>query len=227
MKHHFHVSLKSIAIVALLGLTLSACALGRSEIDVKSPASMAAEGTTAVKITEVRDSRVFTAAPKDPSEPSLEKAAELDDPKITARAVGRKRGGFGAVLGDVVLPEGITVVGLVRDAAQAALQDKGYKVVDQSSPDYSSALPLALDIDKFWAWVSPGFTSVDVSFKSRIVMTGDPLVGAEPVSAEGFANYSSGVGIFESDWTALIQKGLEDLAVKMKSRIKTPSEIGR
>ncbi len=219
--------LRLLALPILLGTALSACALGRSVVDIKAPASVAAAGETAVKITEVSDSRHFTVNPRDPSEPSLGDAAEINDPKITARAIGRKRGGFGGAFGDVVLPEGATVAGLVRDAAQTALQDEGYRIVSEGSPDYAGALPLALDVEQFWGWYTPGFASVDVSFKSRIIMTGDPLVGSGAANAEGFANYSSSVGIFESDWAELVKNGLADLTAKMKQRIKAPSEISK
>ncbi len=222
----FISSLRPIAVPILIAVTLSACALGRSVIEVTPPASAASSGTAAVKITEVRDTRRFTINPRDPSEPSLGEAAEINDPKITARAVGRKRGGFGAALGDVALPEGTTVAGLVRGAAQTALQDKGYRIVNETSPDYAAALPLALDIDQFWAWFTPGFFSVTATFKARVVMKGDPLIGAAPTTADGFAS-RSGLAVTEADWTDVVQKGLADLTARMSERIKAPAEIPR
>ena len=216
--------LRPLVIPILLVVSLSACALGRSVIEVTPPASAAIAGTAAVKITEVRDTRRFTVNPRDPSEPSLGEAAEINDPKITARAIGRKRGGFGAALGDVALPEGSTVAGLVRDAAQTALQDKGYRVVNETSPDYAAALPLALVVDRFWAWFTPGFFSVTATFKASVVMTGDPLIGGTPMSADGFAS-TSGLAVTESDWTDVVQRGLADLTARMRERIKAPAEI--
>ena len=218
--------LRPLAIPTLLAASLSACALGRSVIEVVPPASAASAGTAAVKVTEVRDLRRFTVNPRDPSEPSLGEAAEINDATITARAVGRKRGGFGAALGDVALPEGTTVAGLVRGAAQTALQDKGYRVVNESSPDYAAALPLALDIEQFWAWFTPGFVSVTASFKTRVVMKGDPLVGGAPTTVDGAA-FHSDIAVTEAVWTEVVQKGLADLTTKMRERIKTPSEIPR
>ncbi len=217
---------RPLAIPTLLAASLSACALGRSVIEVAPPASAASVGTAAVKVTEVRDLRRFTVNPRDPSEPSLGEAAEINDAKITSRAVGRKRGGFGAALGDVALPEGATVAGLVRGAAQAALQDKGYRIVDETSPDYAAALPLALDIEQFWSWFTPGFVSVTASFKSRVVMKGDPLVRNSREAVDAGATRSD-IAVTEAVWTDVVQTGLADLVAKMKERIRTPSEIQR
>jgi hypothetical protein len=153
-------------------------------------------------------------------------AAEINDPKVIARAVGRKRGGFGAALGDVALPEGTTVAGLVRNATQTALQDKGYRVVNETSPDYAAALPLALDIEQFWAWFTPGFVSVTASFKTRVIMTGSPVFRNAREAIDAGANRSD-IAVTEAVWTDVIQTGLADLVAKMRERIRDPSEIPR
>lgn len=218
--------LRRIAVLTILAMVLSACALGRSVIEVAPPASAVSAGSVAVKVTEVRDLRQFSVNPRDPSQPSLGDAAEINDPKVTARAVGRKRGGFGAALGDVALPEGTTVAGLVRNAMQTALQDKGYRVVNETSPDYTTALPLALDIEQFWAWFTPGFVSVTASFRTRVIMTGSPLVRSAREAIDAGANRSD-IAVTEAVWTEVIQTGLADLVAKMKEKIRAPSEIPR
>ena len=212
---------RAIGVSLLLGLALSACALGRSVVDVQPPASQASTGPGFARISEVRDLRRFEVAPRDPSMPSLSNAAEINDPAVTSRAIARKRGGFGAALGDVVLPEGSTVANLVRGAAAKALQDAGYTVVDEKSPNYAKALPLALDIEQFWAWFTPGAFQVTIEFNSLVTMKGDALVGANAPSAKGTAAYDS-AAIFESDWANIVGKGLDDLAGKMRARIRAP-----
>src|SRR5689334_551286 len=94
-----------LALPVLAALLASGCALGRSVIDVKAPARSAVASGPAVKIVEVRDIRRFEVDPGDPSQPSLGDAAEIKDAKITERAIGRKRGGFGNALGDLALPD--------------------------------------------------------------------------------------------------------------------------
>ena len=101
-----------------------------------------------------------------------------------------------------------------------ALQERGYAVVDPSSPNYAAALPLALDIEQFWAWFTPGFFEVTVEFKAAVDMRGDTLVGA-PATANGYATYGT-AAVFESTWTYIVATGLDDLVAKMKEHIKAP-----
>jgi hypothetical protein len=213
---------RAMAVPILLGLALSACALGRSVVDVQTPTSRASTGPGLARISEVRDLRKFEAAPRDPSTPSLGDAGDINDPGITARAIARKRNSYGAALGDFLLPEGTTVADLVRRAAEKALQDAGYTVVDEKSPNYAKALPLALDVDQFWAWFTPGFFLPTVEFKSLVTMKGDALVGRDTAPASGTAAYDS-VFMVESDWTETVEKGLADLSDKMRERIRPPA----
>jgi hypothetical protein len=210
-----------IGLSLVLGLTLAACAAGRSVVDVQPPASHAAKGAGFARIAEIRDMRQFDPAPRDPSTPSLSDAGEISNPAITARAIARKRNGYGRAMGDVVLPEGNTVAGLVRAAATKALQDSGYTVVDEKSPNYAAALPLAIDIEQFWAWFTPGAFLVTIEFNGRIVMKGDALVGRDLGPVRASATYDS-AAIFESDWTKIVEQGLDDMSGRMKERIKAP-----
>ena len=124
------------------------------------------------------------------------------------------------------MPEGTTVAGLVRNAMQTALQDKGFRVVNETSPDYAAALPLALDIEQFWAWFTPGFVSVTASFKTRVIMTGSPVLRSAREAIDAGANRSD-IAVTEAVWTDVIQTGLADLVAKMRERIRDPSEIPR
>lgn len=214
---------RTLALPTFLALALSACALGRSVIDVAPPSASASalDAKAFAKIVEVRDSRKFEASPSDAGTPSLQSASEINDKNITSRAVARKRGGFGMALGDVVLPEGQTVSGLVRGAAQKALQEKGYAVVDEGSPRYAAALPLSIDIVDFWSWFSPGFASVKIDFKGTLNMSGDSIVGPDSPPVTSRVSYET-VVVFESTWSDLVRRGIIDLGEKMRERIKSP-----
>jgi hypothetical protein len=89
---------------AVLVLLLSACAAGRSTVEITPPSAVNPDGTAYAKIVSVEDLRKFEARPDDAGTPSLQNASDITDPSITARAVARKRGGFGMALGDIVLP---------------------------------------------------------------------------------------------------------------------------
>jgi hypothetical protein len=158
------------ATLLALCVVLVGCATGRSEVTLQSPAAkqpVAGPSTgQVVVIRTVTDERVFEQAPSDPSVPSLGMAGAGQDPAATkARAIGRKRGGFGKALGDVLLENGQTVEGVVRENLTAALRQAGYQVVESAAG--SSALLIDVRIKKFWAWFRPGFWAV--TLKANIV----------------------------------------------------------
>ena len=217
------VFIRAVALPFVAGALLSGCALGRSVIDVDVPQVAAASSGQPVKIVEVKDARVFSASPKDPSQPSLSEAADISNAAITTRAIGRKRNGYGAALGDFVLPENRSVPELVKAAATQALQEKGYRLVEASSPDYATATPLALHVEQFWAWFTPGFVSITMSFDSSITMTGGVLASTPAVARGQYS--SSGMAAFESDWKDVIQRGIGDLTAKIKDRIKPAASL--
>lgn len=212
--------LRTLALPALIAVSLSACAAGRSVVDVALPVSTApVSGTHFVKIVAVNDVRHFEAAPSDAGTPSLQNSADIDNKAITARAMARKRGGFGLALGDVVLPDGKTVGDLVRAAAQKALQDKGYTVVGASAPQYAAAQPLSIDIDQLWSWFSPGFASVTIEFKSKLQLTGDAVVGPGGVTVTSDVAEQE-FAVTDGIWGELFQNGIDDLSNQIAAKIK-------
>jgi len=176
----------------------------------------------AVKIVEVTDKRVFEARPSSPSTPSLENAADIKNAKITERAIARKRGGYGNALGDIVLPEGRSVAGLVRSATEKALRDKGYRVVAEGSPEYASAIPVSVEVNKFWAWFKPGFAAITIECEAMVTVTSDAFMPPTPHPVLSDAK-DSGFAALESMWIKVISQNLGDLSDKMGADIKPPS----
>ena len=220
---------KSLSILTLVGGLASGCALGRSVIDVHAPQTAAPVSGEAVKIVEVIDARQFSTNPRDPSQPSLGDAAEIATAAVTSRAIGRKRGGFGQAFGDLALPDGKTVAGLVQDAVRSALHAKGYRLVDASSADYSTALPVSLKVEQFWAWMTPGFASITLSFDSRVVIDGRELAFNSPAIAVGKSSTETAAG-FESVWVKVIQDGIAALSMNVGEQVRpagAPAGIGR
>lgn len=134
---------------------LAGCATSRSEIKLGSPVATtpdatAPTGRTAV-IRSVKDERIFEQAPSEASTPSLGfEGAEKASAEVKARAIGRKRGGFGKALGDVLLQEGQTVESVVCENLAAALKQAGYQVISEGTPGQS---PVIIDarIKQFWS----------------------------------------------------------------------------
>lgn len=203
------------ATLLVLAVT-SGCATNRSELKISSPVvdkPIATLGRTVV-VRSVVDERVFEEAPKDPSTPSLGfGGANSAPPDIKARAIGRKRNGFGKAIGDVLLQPGQSVAGLVKENIEAALQQAGYNVSTQVS---TTTPPLYVDIHikQFWSWFQPGFWAITLhaNIATDLILS-DGQSTAITVHAE-----DSGMVATESSWLEIIEKALQlyraDAAVK-------------
>lgn len=224
MPSHFF---RQFGLCVFLLLALSACAVGRSTLDIQSPQAVNPTDSRALaKVTEVRDLRHFTTESPDPSRHTLGSADDIRNPAVTGRAVGRKRNGFGAALGDLALPAGMSVPGIVKAAATAALQQRGYRVVEEGSPDAARAFSLAVDVEQFWAWVNLGFWEGTMTHASKVVLKSNDLVQASPTVVD--ARYAMGVQVgTESNWSLVINNGVSDLVQQIEARIKAPSELTR
>lgn len=212
-------TVRMLAGIGAVALLAAGCATNRSEVGIGVTATANPETGRYTKITEVRDLRRFEVNPSNPSRESLGNADEIKDPTITHRAFARKRNGFGQALGDVFLPEGQSVAGIVADAARQALREKGYAVVEDGSPHYTGALPLSLDIEHFWSWIRPGFFALEMRAESDVVMKGEALLGVASQPVHGEAMISTQTGS-ESNWQEVSQKGLNDLVEKMKAKLR-------
>jgi len=197
----------------LVAALLTGCAAGRTVVPAGIGAGSNPAQGEAVRLEEVRDARTFSASPPSPEMPSLMNADEIQTPAITRRAVARKRGGFGNALGDVLLPEGQSVAQLVSEAVSRAFRVSGYRVLAPGDADYASAVPVQVRIDKFWSWFTPGFASVALEFQGEIFLKGalPPLREGRAVSASLEERMQA---VFEDDWRAIVNKGLERLSVE-------------
>jgi uncharacterized lipoprotein YajG len=165
-----HVAIALLLISVILG----GCATSRSEIRLSSPeaapAPKAATKGRTVVIRSVKDERVFEEAPKVASTPSLGfGGAQQASDEVKARAVGRKRGGFGKAMGDVLLENGQTVVGLVRDNLTTAFQQAGYQVANEGAAE-SAPLMVDVHIKQFWAWFQPGFWAISLNANIETIL---------------------------------------------------------
>lgn len=209
-----------IIAVLCLGFIATGCATSRGIVDVRVPEMANPDTATLVKITEVRDLRVFQIKPPQPSTPSL-KNDEVNDRTITRRAVARKRNTYGMALGDILLPAGKSVDQLARSALENALRESGYAVVSEGEPGYESARALSADIEKFWSWMSPGFWTITLHFEALVVLKGDWPVeeGKREVHSRSTA---SGMGATTGLWEQVFNTGIADLTRSVKDVITEP-----
>lgn len=194
--------------VVLLSLVLVGCATSRSEIRLKSPeiASSAAGSGKAVVIRSVQDERVFEQAPRDPSTPSLGfGGAAAATEEVKARAIGRKRNTYGKALGDVLLENGQTVEGVVRENLAAALTQAGYIVKTEATAG-PKALVIDVRIKQFWAWFKPGFWAItlNTNIETDLALSGSTTPVSISVNAKDSRQMAT-----ESAWMEIVSKALD------------------
>ncbi len=209
------------ACAAAVILALGGCAATRSTFDL--PASKAAPAPEAqapvyVKLVDVTDKRVFEAKPSNPSTPSLGKPEELKDPAITARAVARKRGGFGNAMADILLPPDRTVAQVVREAVTEALSQRGYTVVQVGAPQYGDAAALDVDISQFWTWLTPGFWTLSLENVSVLVLRSPRIFSGREQYVRGYAIVNT-MAATDEEWKRTMQLGVKDLVDKVKATL--------
>lgn len=219
------MSTRNHSAMALLFISaiLSGCATSRSEIKLSSPettpTTLAATKARTVVIRSVTDERVFEEAPKVASIPSLgfggaSKASE----EVRARAVGRKRGGFGKAMGDVLLENGQTVVGLVRENLTTAFQQAGYQVVNEGTAEPAS-LMVDVHIKQFWAWFQPGFWAIalNANIETNLEVSGTASPTTISVHVEDSRQTAT-----ETAWLEIVEKGLLAYRTEAVSKLSAP-----
>lgn len=142
--------LLSIAAVAVFS-QLMGCAMVQTTSNLETPVVANPSSGTAVKIVSVTDNRkfVYPHVAGDCVTPSVDSERALNDSDLKARAYarqGRCDGGEWANHAMVVVPEGETVAGGVKDAVVAGIKMAGYRITN-NDPE---AVPLNISIEKFW-----------------------------------------------------------------------------
>lgn len=215
-----HHAIALLFVCAILG----GCATIRSEIKLSSPAAAPTPATTTtgrtVFIRSVKDERVFEQAPSVPSTPSLgfEGALQASE-DVKARAVARKRGGFGKAMGDVLLENGQTVVGLIRESLTTAFQQAGYPVAKEGS---AGPTPLVVDVHirQFWAWFQPGFWAItlNANIETNLEVSGAGAPTTINVHAEDSRQMAT-----DGAWLEILEKALLAYRTQVASKLsKSP-----
>lgn len=163
--------MKLIVLTCVL-LMISACASHREIADVQLPVSVNPPLDKAIRFVRITDLRQFEPSPDDPATPSLT-LGDIANADIKSRAYARMVNRFGKVEGDVALPEGRSVMAVVKEALTKALRESGYRVLEAADPDYDTAIPIEVDIQRFWGWLTVGYEVVPVNFEARVIVTGN------------------------------------------------------
>jgi hypothetical protein len=211
-------TMQNSLILLAIAILVSGCATTRGVLEIEAEESVNPESGQAVKIVQVVDLREFQTAPPEPDIPSL-KNNEIDDPAITSRAIARKRNTFGQAMGDILLPEGQTVMGLVSSSLAKGLRENGFRVLEESAAEYAAAAPIAVDIEKFWGWFQPGFWQLKLHYVTSITVSGPvgPFADVVTFSSDvemGFQTASSG------NWQQTIDASLDELNDEITATLK-------
>jgi hypothetical protein len=204
----------SFIVVALL----TGCATSRSVVSPTIDAGRNPAQGAAVRIDSVTDARAFQARPPQADMPSLNEQ-EVGDRALTARAVGRKRNGFGQALGDIMLAEDQSVAKVVGTALTKGLRESGYRVLAKGEPGYEQATPVSAKIEQFWSWVNPGFAAIRTSGRIEVALAGNlkPLEGGKKVTAEATESMQI---VTENDWLVILNKTLDAWVGNLKTTLR-------
>ena len=215
---------RTLGAIALLFVSaiVAGCATTRSEIKLSSAPAVTPLQTTsgrAVVIRSVTDERVFEQSPGDPSTPSLGFEGALQaSAEVKARAVARKRGGFGKAFGDVLLENGQTVAGLIQENLTTAFQQAGYRVASEGA---AGPGPLVVDvrIRQFWAWFQPGFWAITLSanIETELEVSG----ASSPTSIKVHVEDSRQMAT-EGAWLEILEKALLAYRTQAASQLSAP-----
>jgi hypothetical protein len=217
--------MKATAVVKLAGLVLVAsvlggCATSRSVIDTSITATTEAPPVANGKevfINLPKDARLFEAAPHEPNIPSLDPSENSGD-LIKARAIGRKRNGFGKALGDILLPEGQTVSTLTMASVKQAFRAKGYRVLDDKEKISSTTYIVDTDLQKFWSWMNPGFwaitLSTEISASISIKRAGDSE--SKSVAVKASDTFQTGA---EGNWSEVVKSAQKLFVNDLKEKL--------
>jgi len=197
---------------------LSGCAVGRNVLPVEIDAGRNPPQGTAVRIDAVEDARVFTANPPDRETPSLG-GAEIGNKSITSRVVALKRNTLGMTMGDVLLPEGSSVAGLVQAAVTRGLRESGYRVLGAGDAGYEQAVPIKLRVEQFWSWSSTGAFAITLRNRAVVAAQGgiSPLAQGRTFSSRAEASTQLTT---QDDWLAIVAKGLDALTAAAKEGLR-------
>lgn len=207
--------LASLLAISLLG----ACATNRSALDVSAPAGEAgAANGKQVFINAAVDKRVFQINPSSPDVPSLDPSENLDD-SIKQRAIGRKRNGFGKALGDLLLKDGQSIESLTTSSIRQAFVEKGYTVVSNKEQIGKDTFVVNANIEKFWAWMNPGFASITLSteISTELDIKSASNISKEKIYVKAADGFQLGT---ESNWIEVINRALRLYVDDLKSKLK-------
>jgi len=187
-------------------MLLSGCVTGTRSIDLGPPAYQGDKKSSgSVYIGSITDSRAFEAKPASPSTPSVDGDLSKTPKEKLNSLIGRQRNGYGKAMGDVALPAGVTVQNEMRDLLTAGLQARGYTVTQ----DKNAPVTMSVDIEKFWAWFSPGVWAVSFESNLQCKINVSNKGKTKELNVVGYG-LNKGQVASDANWSLTYQRAFED-----------------
>lgn len=125
----------------------------------------------------------------------------------------------GEAIGDILLEEGQTVETVIYEELKNSLYALGYTVVDSKAEVTQDTFIMDVFIDKFWAWMYPGFSAL--TFKAEINTTIDVFIPEQNGKKVIYASaINKGQVGSEANWKKVYRMVLEGYATKAKEEFK-------
>lgn len=210
--------MQHFGVVMLVFVALSTgCATSRDIVPLQVDAGINPEQGPALRIAIAEDARRFISSPPKPSTPSM-MDDNLTDPALRARAVARKRNAYGMALGDVILPEGQTVASIISSALTRSFREAGFRVMASGTANAEQAIPVTIRIDKFWAWMTPGFWSIALESEYDVMVTAPRTITPPQLRLSGQVRDTMQLATSD-DWAIIVTKSINDLARQLKANL--------
>ncbi len=202
--------------LALVGLCsavfLSGCVAGTQNVALNTPQytnDKTASGS--IFIAEIVDNRVFEDQPKSPSTPSVDGDLASTSPETLATLIGRMRNGYGKAMGSIATEAGRTIQDEVRELLTAALQGRGYSVVNDAS---AASATLGVRVDKFWSWFQPGAFTFDVDAEISCNLLYSDAGGQQSFDVSGRGN-NTGAGRIGANVALTYERAYSDFLANL------------
>ena len=200
MKLHFALG------VVLASALLTGCVTGTRNVDI-APSKYTNDKTASgqVYIAVVEDKRAFEAKPASPSTPSVNGDLAKTSKDKLATLIGRQRNGYGMAMGDVALPKDQTVQTEMKALLKEGLESRGYTVTDNKN----APIKVNVDIEKFWAWFSPGMFAVSFEADLACSIAFTDTKGNQTFKVVGYG-LNKGQVASDANWALAYQRALDD-----------------
>lgn len=109
-------------------------------------------------------------------------------------------------MGDVAVVEGSSVQNEMKKLVTQALQSRGYNIADTED---SASKIITIDINKFWAWFSPGMWSVSFECQLDCQISFKSQTGVEKVNVNGYGK-NNGQVASNANWALAFKRAFLD-----------------